>query len=87
MEAHIPTDNVYSVNRRARTSQQNLELFEANIYHERKLRMQGYSKGLGKARRSETLYSPANLIGDSKTNSKHNIHSCWGNLINPFLVV
>ena len=45
VKVHIPTDNVYSVNRRARTSQQNLELFEANIYHERKLTMQGYREG------------------------------------------
>ena len=49
---HIPTDNVYSVNRRARTSKLDLELFKANIYHEGKLTMQGYSEGLGKTRRS-----------------------------------
>ena len=29
--------------------------------------MQGNSEGLEKTRRSLTLYSPANLIGDSKT--------------------
>ena len=48
MYVHIPTDNVYSANRRARTSQLDLELSKANINHERKLTMQGYSEGLGK---------------------------------------
>ena len=64
MYVHIPTDNVYLVSRRARTSQLDLELLKANIYHERKLTMQGNSVGLGKTRRSGTLYSPANFMRD-----------------------
>ena len=48
MYVHIPTDNVYSANRRARTSQLNFELSKPNINHERKLTMQGYSEGLEK---------------------------------------
>ena len=48
MYVHIPTDNVYSANRRARTSQLDLQLSKANINHERKLTMQGYSEGLEK---------------------------------------
>ena len=52
--------------------------------------MQGNSEGLEKTRRSLTLYSPANLIGDSKTNwvVQSIIYTLvGGNLIHPFLVV
>ena len=63
VKVHIPTDNVYSVNRRAGTSQQKLERFEANNYHERKYQCRVTGKVWGRPGDLEHYISPGNLVG------------------------